>query len=969
MIDLLYLTSAGFMVCAACHAFAMVFSAEQKKLYVAYACMCLGVGAYQLMVQLYFNSNSIEQMIELDRWRVNTAITVVWLFSYCAYLLFGHHRHSKFLLVLGTLAILFGGINLYLPYGMRIGEIETLKEVSLLGQIGSVLIIKPSFYTFMIFALSISAWFWVFYQFWRLSTQIKSLFAPFIVLVLLQFLGTLWVNIGIDTNQIEQLPLGGFAFVPIALLMSFYLSDSHKNKLEELKVTTESLEQEQLKSRGHEVRSNRLAQLFEQSPNATMVFNLRGELIEANEACDKFWGLSIERVSPNLFELIEHIDPSFEFSEQGLLQQGHLRMAAVASSKLPQTLTEKLPTNMWLEFELSVTCDLESEQADLLALHCLDVTERYYSQQAFEYMAQGVSYKTGLSFFDGMVENLSLLFNARIAFIGKLYRSKDAVSSLSVFKDGQKAENFSYDLKDTPCANVMAQGVCCYPSGIQEKFPKDTMLQDMGIEGYFGTPILDDRNRPIGILVVLDSKPVAPSEFLTRIMKIFASRAGAELQRHEAERQTRQVAYEDYLTRLPNRARAHQFLNEILTQPEQETSSSYLFMADMNQFKVVNDALGHDVGDEILRAMGQRLRNSLPDELFIARIGGDEFVFIYQGEDYSPEQLAQQILDLMNRPVSVAEHLIDTSSSIGFASIDQCVFEDGNKCDALDVMRHAELALYRAKKEGRSSYSGYERELESKAVERMQIRTALKTAIEQNALDVHFQPQINQKGECCGAEALVRWIDPELGFVSPALFIPIAEESGLIHQLGAWVNQRCFERLKSWLDEGVFPGHLSINVSAWQFALSNFAEEFISQVKKHQLPPEQICIELTESGLLTDIEDTIVKLNRLREFGLSVALDDFGTGYSSLAYLRDLPIDVLKIDKAFIDELEQHERSPLTESMIAIGHNMNINVVAEGVETEHQVERLHQLECDYYQGYFYARPMKEADFLQWLKER
>lgn len=253
------------------------------------------------------------------------------------------------------------------------------------------------------------------------------------------------------------------------------------------------------------------------------------------------------------------------------------------------------------------------------------------------------------------------------------------------------------------------------------------------------------------------------------------------------------------------------------------------------------------------------------------------------------------------------------------------------------------------------------------AINRFHLEEGLRLAIVNNELELYFQPQVDDAGRMIGAEALLRWHHPELGDIAPDTFIPVAEETGLIHSIGGWVFDQSCARLADWIRRGVpFIGHLSVNVCPWQFARPDFVEQICGALTTHRVDPGRLMLELTETALLYDLEATIDKLKELRALGIRVSLDDFGTGYSSLAHLRDLPLDELKIDKTFIKELNISSKHPLVESMIAIGQHMGLAVIAEGVETKIQRDVLIQLGCECFQGYLFARPLPEGDFLQWL---
>ena len=323
--------------------------------------------------------------------------------------------------------------------------------------------------------------------------------------------------------------------------------------------------------------------------------------------------------------------------------------------------------------------------------------------------------------------------------------------------------------------------------------------------------------------------------------------------------------------------------------------------------------------------------------------------------------LAQRILTQLTTPVVAGERAFTVGASIGIVG-----FPEHGKTD-LDVLRHADMALYQAKNKGRGGIQAYSPDLEIAATNRLQLEAGLRNAIEHNELELYFQPYVDVAGKPIGAEVLLRWHHPELGDIPPDEFIPVAEDTGLIHNIGGWVFDQACISLKQWSQDGApFFGHLSINVCPWQFARPDFVSELRETVQRHQIDPHRLMLELTETALLYDISETVGKLKALRVLGFSIALDDFGTGYSSLAYLRDLPLDQLKIDKNFVSELSTTVEHPLVGSMIAIGRHMKLAVIAEGVETQTQRDKLIALGCEHFQGFLFCRPIPERDFLAWL---
>jgi diguanylate cyclase (GGDEF)-like protein len=562
------------------------------------------------------------------------------------------------------------------------------------------------------------------------------------------------------------------------------------------------------------------------------------------------------------------------------------------------------------------------------------------------------------------VREVARLFEADIAFIGEVEPDGDNVRSLAVWWDGRPAEPFRYALLGTPCAGAVSGGSCNFPAGVADRFPDDAMLRDLGIEGYVAAPFSGGTTR--GLVVALRRRPMPDDPALASAMQVIAARVGAEIERQQAEERIHRLAFEDHLTGLPTRSALGDAMAKELAKASPEAPAALLII-DLDHFKVVNDALSHDVGDRILCQLALELAAAcLPGEI-VARLGGDEFALLIPatpGLD-EPKVLARAgaMMAVVESPRQVGERVLSVGGSIGAATF------DGSVGGVTDVIRRAELALYRAKTKGRARTELYREQMEVAASRRLAIQEGLRHALPRGELSLHLQPKVDIHGVPVGAEALLRWTHPELGPVSPADFIPVAEETGLIAAIGTWALREACRICRDMPPEmfDARPFTVSVNVSAWQLARPHFVEEVLAVVDGERIPARWITLEITESLVLHDLEDVIRKLRALRAAGFLIALDDFGTGYSSLSYLRQLPLDELKIDRSFTRELEAGHEHPLVQSMVAIGGHMGLQVVAEGVETAEQADQLTALGCDMFQGYRYARPMPVAEFLPWLK--
>ncbi len=434
---------------------------------------------------------------------------------------------------------------------------------------------------------------------------------------------------------------------------------------------------------------------------------------------------------------------------------------------------------------------------------------------------------------------------------------------------------------------------------------------------------------------------------------------------HRAEEKLNHLAHHDALTDLPNRLLFDDRFERAIEHARRAQQRCTLLFLDLDSFKVVNDTLGHAIGDDLLRGVAQRLRASLRRSDTLARLGGDEFVVLTGGtqpEDAS--HLAVKILGALREPFELGDEQIRISASIGIA-----VFPDHGS-DRNVLMRAADIAMYSAKSQGRNRYQFFTEDMSERTHERMQMEQGLRRAIESNTLEVHYQPQQRlSDGQLTGVEALVRWPHPELGMVAPARFIPVAEESGIIETLGLWVLRRACRDIIGLPDCEGRQMRLAVNVSVRQFLRDDFVAQVLGVLTETGFPAEALELEITESTVQV-IEQSAGILDALKRLGVSISIDDFGTGYSSLSVLRGLPIDRIKIDRSFIADLtESDDARAMVDAMLALGRSLRMKTIAEGIEQAEQADLLIRLGCDEGQGYLFARPMPLADLRRSLSGR
>jgi diguanylate cyclase (GGDEF)-like protein len=434
-------------------------------------------------------------------------------------------------------------------------------------------------------------------------------------------------------------------------------------------------------------------------------------------------------------------------------------------------------------------------------------------------------------------------------------------------------------------------------------------------------------------------------------------------ERVRSEEQIQYLAYHDGLTSLPNRSLFSKLLNHGISQAHRRKKELAVLFIDLDRFKNINDTLGHDAGDTLLKEIGQRLKQCLRDSDTVARLGGDEFVVLL-------EELDDQ------KHVSVVAHKIQTSLVMPFATLGQEFHvtasigistypTDGE--DEQTLMKNADIAMYRAKEEGKNNFQFYSKELNEHSLERLTMESNLRRALERNEFRLHYQPKIDlRSGQITGVEALLRWQHPDLGMVAPAQFITMAEETGLIVPIGKWVLQTACRQNKAWQDQGLPRLSMAVNLSARQFSDENLLQDITSIVKESEMDPTLLELEITESMLMLNVEKAIRTLDALNEMGIRLAIDDFGTGYSSLSTLKRFPINSIKVDRSFIRDLPGGaDDQSITEAIIAMGRTLSMTVIAEGVETKEQADYLRAQSCDEYQGFYFKKAMP-ADELAML---
>jgi diguanylate cyclase (GGDEF)-like protein/PAS domain S-box-containing protein len=508
---------------------------------------------------------------------------------------------------------------------------------------------------------------------------------------------------------------------------------------------------------------------------------------------------------------------------------------------------------------------------------------------------------------------------------------------------------------------AIGQTPALFKSGRHDEAYYQRMWAALKEHGYWQGEIWNRRkNGKIYAEMLTISSVVAPDGQVSNYIGTFS-----DISRNtEAEAEIHRLAFYDPLTQLPNRRLLIDRLQQAITASARSGREGALLFIDLDNFKTLNDTLGHDKGDLLLQQVAQRLSDSVREGDTVARLGGDEFVVMLEGLDVSPEEAAPQaqavgekILVALNEPYLLGNHKHHSTPSIGVTLF------GGNQGTVDELLKRADFAMYQSKAAGRNTLRFFDPQMQAVVTARAGLEEELRHGLSEDQFLLYYQPQVDGAGRMTGVEALVRWQHPQRGMVPPGEFIPLAEDSGLILPLGHWVLRTACGQLAAWASRPEM-AHLvvAVNVSARQFKLPNFVEEVMAILDSTGARPPQLKLELTESMLLSDVEDIITKMTELKANGVGFSLDDFGTGYSSLTYLKRLPLDQLKIDQSFVrDVLTDPNDAAIAKAIITLGQSLGLAVIAEGVETEGQRDFLARHGCNAYQGYLFGRPCAAGD--------
>lgn len=590
------------------------------------------------------------------------------------------------------------------------------------------------------------------------------------------------------------------------------------------------------------------------------------------------------------------------------------------------------------------------------------------TNEVFRALADTFSFSEQEHFFELICEQLAEILAVDHVLLARVKPDELVAKTIAFYSNGQHHGEIEYSLTGTPCATINEQNACLYNGGVAEQFPNDAMLADIGVESYIGFPLINRQGKKLGLIALMYNQTINNPELAIEVLRVTGSFLATEMQRREHEHKIADIAFTDLVSGLPNRISFIHRVDAAIEKAQLTQQTLSVLMINIRRFKEVNDTYNHAVGDALLKAVGQRLVEYVDIGSCVARFSSDEFgILLPQTNAAQLPQAIENVKSAFFEPVQVDSRNFSVQVVVGaanYSALDRQQIAHGISSDGL--LQRASIALEHARTAATQSRI-YDVSMSEALLTEQHMLERLQLAIANETLLLYYQPQFDiDTGKLRGAEALCRWYDEELGWVSPMQFIPLAEERGLIHELGDWVMRKAVHQLHDWLPN--YHGYLSVNISARQFDDPYMADYLIEQTRS--LPKGRLVVELTESIMMGKSVQALRQFQRISDHGISIAVDDFGTGFSSLAYLTQFPISMLKIDRSFVQNLASgaHEYT-IAATIIAMAKALNLSTVAEGVETAEQEVMLANLGCNRTQGFLRGKPVAAEEFAaRWFNQ-
>jgi len=678
----------------------------------------------------------------------------------------------------------------------------------------------------------------------------------------------------------------------------------------------------------HKFDAEILEQLINTSPAAMFVIDRERKMLFANKAYADMFGYTQE-------EILHVNTRMFHISDESYKKFGEIVFNAIQEEKPVSTsfpVKKKDGTHFWVHIIGSLV-----ENQDLILWTMIDITEQKEAEDRLE--------KANFNF----SQYLKVIDDIEIGIfvVNEDYTVRFMNNTMKKWFGDQEG-NICYSSVaglNTPCSYCKLHEVL----KTKEKVVYEPTLQNGEAFHIVATSI----KNPDGTYSKME------------VIRNVTKEKDDEVQLLEQKKLLEYQATHDALTGLYNRAALQERLEEALSHSKREQTKTALLFIDLDRFKEINDSLGHDIGDKVLIEIAKRLQSKVRKEDVLARLGGDEFMIIVENIKNKDDIgfLASKLVKAFEAPLEIEGYKLYLSCSIGIS-----IYPDDGE-DVSSLLKFADSAMYKAKAEGRNNFQFYSKEMTLHAFEQILMQTELKSALEKQEFTVHFQPQVNIiDNSFVGVEALIRWEHPEFGLIPPAKFIPVAVRSGLIVEIDRFVMHQAMQEYKKWESKGYAPNTLSLNLAVKQLYEKDFIDFLHESIKKYDFDPKKLELEVIESQLMKRPQEAVEILNNISDMGIKIAVDDFGTGYSSLSYLKRFPIDKLKIDRSFIQDVPTDEEDKaITKAIIAMAKSLNLIAIAEGVETHAQKRFILENGCELIQGYFYAKPLPADEIESFAK--
>lgn len=719
--------------------------------------------------------------------------------------------------------------------------------------------------------------------------------------------------------------------------------------------------------------SQRTARLYgklvEEANSIFLRWNRNGKIISINRFGEELFGFSKEELAGKevVGTLVEEKDSRGVDLEKLI---SDIRRNPDAYKHVENENITRDGRRVWIAWRNAYIESGHDDKPELLSIG-VDMTERKRVENALYALASSISYaQEKKDMLRDTMRHLAEAYASKYAFYAVYADETKASMRILALWDGETINSEDiYHLDDTPCRDILLGKLEIVEQGLIERYPKDKVLLEWGVESYFGTSLKNSNSDVIGIIAVMDVRPMFLPDWSKAILHVFAERISGELERRNAEENIYRLAHYDVLTELPNRLLFHDRLEQAVAHAARNNQYVALLFLDLDRFKHVNDSIGHAGGDILLNEVAMRLTSCVRESDTVARMGGDEFIVLLS--DFGTEkqlllatsELSEKMVETIAQPFYIDSMEFYVSVSIGITVYPQ----DGTNIDYL--VRNADIAMYHAKDKGRNRYEYYHARMNEISEKRRHMESELRTAILRSQLLLHFQPVVDvSTGEVVWFEALLRWQHPKLGLVMPDEFMGLAEETGLIVPIGEWVIEQVCQQLQYWQRKGMAINALAVNLSVRQLERTGLIAALDTTVSDCGIEPSQVILEITESVLMQEPERTVPLLKVLSERGYKLAMDDFGTGYSSFGQLSNMDVESLKIDRSFVAQLEQEGSiACIVPAIIGMAREMNIRVIAEGVETRAQMEFLQQQGCSLMQGFYFGSPMNTHECEQYMQ--